>query len=199
MASLGVRALSRGSAATQLQYRCPRCRYYAVASLAATTATPPPLLVKLRKDLKTAMLEKDTNRLSVLRSLIADVTNAAKSNTPIKTDMQLLSLLRKRQAAANQAKQEFEAAGRKDLVEKEEGQVVVLEQYAESMDMLSADEIRDAVMKAVDQAKEQQSVGNKTNMGDVLKKVLGTGGSLDGKAVDRREVTRIVKEVMTLS
>lgn len=190
--------MSRGRAAIQLHYRCPRCRYYAATSPAATTATPPPLLVKLRRDLKTAMLEKDTNRLSVLRSLIADVTNAAKSNTPIKTDMQLLSLLRKRQAAANQAKQEFEAAGRRDLVEKEEGQVVVLEQYAESMDMLSADEIRDAVMKAVDEVKEQQSVG-KTNMGDVLKKVLGTGGSLDGKAVDRKEVTRIVKEVMTLS
>ena len=159
----------------------------------------PPLLLKLRKDLKTAMVEKDANRLSVLRSLIADVTNSAKANNPIKTDMQLLSMLRKRQAAAKQASSEFKAAGRSDLVEKEEDQVSVLEEYAGSVETISNDDVRDIVMKVVEEAKAEQEQAGKMNMGDVLKKLLGPGGSLDGKPVDRKEVARIVKDVMTMS
>lgn len=144
------------------------------------------------------MQQKDTNRLNVLRNLIADITNSAKRNDPVKTDMQVLSLLRKRQASAKQASDEFKAAGRQDLVEKEEGQVDVLEEYAGSVETASEDDIRDVVMKVVEDAKGAQSVG-KLNMGDVLKKLLGPGGSLEGKPVDRSQVARIVKQVLTMS
>ena len=78
---------------------CPQCRHYATTSEPSTLQAPP-LLLKLRSDLKTAMKAKDTPRLNVLRALLADVTNSAKTSNPIKTDMQLLSLLRKRAAAA---------------------------------------------------------------------------------------------------
>ncbi|KAF2484966.1 Yqey-like protein-domain-containing protein [Neohortaea acidophila] len=177
---------------SRLRYICPQCRGYADVS------APPPLLIKLRKDLKTAMQNKDTNRLNVLRSLIADVTNAAKTSSPIKTDMQILSLLRKRQAAAKQASEEFKAAGRQDLVEKEQGQVGVLEEYAGSVETISADDIREVVIRVVNDSKEQRPDGQ-ANIGEVLKKLLGAGGSLDGKPVDRKEVSRIVKEVLTMS
>ena len=145
------------------------------------------------------MKEKDTNRLNVLRGLLAEVTNAAKTNNPVKTDMQLLSMLKKRTATAKQASDEFKSAGREDLVEKEEDQVKVLEEYAGDVKTLSTDDIRDAVMKTVDEAKAQQSAPGKINMGDILKRLLAPGGILDGKPVDRAEVARIVKEVLTMS
>lgn len=145
------------------------------------------------------MKEKDTNRLNVLRGLLAEVTNAAKTNNPVKTDMQLLSMLKKRAATAKQASGEFKSAGRDDLVEKEEDQVKVLEEYAGDVKTLSTDDIRDAVMKTVDEAKAQQSAPGKINMGDILKRLLAPGGILDGKPVEKAEVARIVKEVLTMS
>lgn len=140
------------------------------------------------------MKEKDTNRLNVLRGLISDVTNSAKTNSPIKTDMQLLALLRKRAASAKQASSEFKSAGREDLVEREEDQAKVLQEYAGGVETMSSDDIRDAVTKVVEQTRAES--GAKLNMGDVLKKLLAPGGSLDGKPVEKSEVARIVKDAL---
>lgn len=152
-------------------------------------------MLKLRADLKTAMQQKDKPRLNVLRSLLADVTNAAKTSSPIQSDMQLLSLLRKRAAAAQTAKAEFAGAGRQDLVEQEEQQAAVLDEYAGGVQTMGLDHIRDVVQKVVEEGKAAAS-GKALNMGDVLKKLLGTGGSLEGKNVERSEVARVVKQVL---
>ncbi|SMQ51186.1 unnamed protein product [Zymoseptoria tritici ST99CH_1A5] len=182
-----TRSLLRSRLAVRTSYVCPRCRTY------ATPIPPaPPLLLKLKGDLKTAMKAKDTNRLNVLRTILAEVTNSAKSPNPIKSDMQLLSLLRKRAAAAKNAGDEFKAAGREDLVEKEEQQAAVMEEYAGSVETLSEDDIKAAVRGVVDSAE-----GDKPNMGVVLKTLLGPGGSLEGKPVDRAVVARLVKQVIS--
>lgn len=145
------------------------------------------------------MKDKDTNRLNVLRGLLSEVTNAAKTNSPIKTDMQLLSLLKRRRATAKQASEEFKNAGRNDLVQKEEDQVTILQEYEGDVKTMSDDDIRDVVIRAVEEAKAKQTTPGKINMGDVLKKLLAPGGTLDGKPVERAEVARIVKEVLTMS
>lgn len=152
------------------------------------------MLLKLKGDLKTAMKAKDTNRLNALRGLLAEVTNQAKTSNPIKTDMQLLSLLRKRTTAAKAAGEEFKAAGREDLLEKEEAQAAIFEEYAGGVETMPESDIKAAVTKAVDEVKA--IVEGKVNMGDVLKKILGPGGSLEGKPVDRSEVARIVKQAL---
>lgn len=187
-----MNALSRSSRSLRTGWICPQCRHYATPS--PTGLPAPPLLLKIRNDLKTAMKEKDKNRLNVLRGLLSEVTNSAKTNSPIKTDMQLLSLLRKRAASAKHASSEFKSAGREDLVEAEEGQAKVLEEYAGGVETMSTEDIRDAVAKTVDEVKGSSS--GKVNMGDVLKKLLGPGGHLEGKPVERAEVARMVKEVL---
>ncbi|KAK1042261.1 hypothetical protein LTR74_018541, partial [Friedmanniomyces endolithicus] len=134
------------------------------------------------------MQQKDKTRLAVVRSLLAEVTNAAKTSSPIQTDMQLLSLLRKSAAAAQTAKAEFAGAGRQDLVEHEEQQAKVLEEYAGGVEPLGADSVRDAVQRAVEQGRAALAAGGKAaNMGDVLKK---------GKNVERSDVARVVKQMM---
>ncbi|KAK4893602.1 hypothetical protein LTR27_008069 [Elasticomyces elasticus] len=146
-------------------------------------------------DLKTAMQQKDKPRLNVLRSLLADVTNAAKTSSPIQSDMQMLSLLRKRLAAAEAAKKEFDGAGRKDLVEQEDAQAKVLENYMGGVETMGADSISEAVKAVVEEGKAAAS-GKVMVMGDVLKKLLGAGGSLEGKNVERSEVARVVKQML---
>ena len=140
------------------------------------------------------MKAKDTNRLNVLRTILAEVTNQAKTSNPINTDMQLLSLLRKRAAAAKTAGAEFKAAGRQDLTEQEERQAAVMEEYAGGVETMSESDVRDAVNAVVDEVKA--AAQGKINMGDVLKKLLSPGGSLDGKPVERSEVARIVKNAL---
>ncbi|KAI9821285.1 MAG: hypothetical protein M1827_004021 [Pycnora praestabilis] len=167
-----------------------RC-YYATVP---TTPSAPPLLLKIRADMKTAMKEKDTNRLNVLRALIAETANAAKTSSPIKTNIQLLSLLRKRAAASKAASQEFSAANRNDLSDKEDAQVAVLEEYAGGVETIGEDEIRRTVNKVMEGIKGE---GAHVDMGGILKKVIGPGGVLDGKPVERAEVARIVKETLS--
>lgn len=187
-----TRMLLRSRIALRNNWVCQSCQTIRYSS---TDAPASPLLSKLKGDLKTAMKAKDTARLNVLRGVIAEVTNSAKTSSPIKTDMQLLSVLKKRVAAAKAAQQEFKAAGRDDLVEKEQQQVDVLDEYADSVETMGVEEIQNAVKAVVDQAKAAAQ-NAKINMGEVLKKVLGPGGSLEGKPVDRAEVARIVKQTL---
>lgn len=167
---------------------CPQCRFY-------TSEPPPasPLLLKLRTDLKTAMKAKDTARLNVLRSLLAEVTNAAKTQNPIKSDMQLLSLLRKRQAAAKAASEEFKTAGREDLVEREEGQVKILDEYAGDVEVMGVEDVREAVRSTIEQLRAK---GAEMKAGPVMKAVFAEGGSLEGKNVERSMVPGVVKELL---
>ncbi|KAK3678377.1 hypothetical protein LTR78_001674 [Recurvomyces mirabilis] len=176
-------------------YICAHCRHYATPSDTATPAPAPALLLKLRSDLKTAMQQKDKPRLNVLRGVLAEVTNAAKTNKPIQSDMQLLSLLRKRAAAAKTASAEFSSAGRQDLVETEEQQARIMEDYAGGVEVMSGEGLREAVQKVVEEVKRAAG-GKATSMGDVLKRLIGPGGTLDGKPVEKVEVSRLVKEMM---
>lgn len=189
-----IRMLLQRRLATRSAFTCSACRHYAAPS--PSTLPAPPLLLKLRKDLKTAMKEKDTSRLNVLRALLGDVTSQAKTSNPVRTDMQILSMLRKRAAVAKAASEEFRSAGRADLVEREQDQVKIMDEYAGDVETMSVEDIKDAVSKTIDGAKAE---GGKLNMGDVLKKLLGPGGSLDGKPVEKADVAKYVKEQLASS
>lgn len=139
------------------------------------------------------MRAKDTNRLNVLRGILAEVTNAAKTSNPVKSDLQLLSMLRKRSSAAQQAAKEFQDAGRQDLKDKEDAAIAVLEEYAGSVDTVGEQEIRNIVTQALAVMKSE---GVKTTSGDVLKKLLAPGGAFEGKPVEKSQVAKLVKEVL---
>ncbi|MCJ1478532.1 hypothetical protein MMC13_007212 [Lambiella insularis] len=153
----------------------------------------PPLLMKLRSDMKAAMKAKDTNRLEVLRGIIAETTNASKTATPFKTDIQILSLLRKRAAASKAAAQEFGAAKREDLRDKEEAQIAILEEYASGVETVGEDQIIEVAARVVGQMRTE---GQTVNLGTVLKTLVGAGGELDGKPVEGAKVARIVKGML---
>lgn len=159
------------------------------------TSTHPssPLLLKLRSDVKTAMKAKDAARLSVLRSVLSDITNASKTSTPITTDMQVLSLLRKRSAAASEAAELFRRNSREDLAEKEMGQREIIEEYAGSVITLGEEEIR-RVLEEIRARLEGEGV--KINVGSLLKATVGPGGALDGRPVEKDRVASIAKQIL---
>ena len=144
--------------------------------------------------MKTAMRNKDSNRLSVLRSILSQTLNASKTAAPINTDTQMLALLRKTAATSLAASEEFRAAGREDLAENETLQVKIIEDYAGSVPTVGDDEIQSAVRRVIDAIKSDRPE-TKIGTGDVLKKVFAPA-VLGDKPVDRAKVASIVKEIL---
>ncbi|KAF5009811.1 hypothetical protein FDECE_3987 [Fusarium decemcellulare] len=171
----------------------PSASLYRFYSTPASDA-PPPLLSKLKADLKTAMRAKDAPRLAVLRAIMSANLNASKTSTPIKTDVQLVALIRKIQKSAFDAAAEAKTVGREDLVQKEEEQIKVLEEYIANsgVQTLSEAELKAMVQDAVE-ASKAAGVQAKAILGDVMKRLSGT---LEGKDVDRKELAKMVKEVV---
>lgn len=155
----------------------------------------PPLLQKLRADLKTAMRAKDAPRLTAIRTILALTQSAAKSSEPITTDAQLVGLLKKSSRAASDASAEFAAAARQDLVDKEEAQRAVYDEYIASSGVakVSEAELRAVVDLAV---VEEGGAEKKPRMPALLKVLMAPGGPLDGKDYDKAVLVRIVKEVL---
>lgn len=129
----------------------------------------------------------------MVRSLIAETNNAAKTASPIQTDIQLLSLIRKRASAAKEAADQFAAADRPDLKQKEDEQIVILEEYAGHVETLSVEEVEAIIKQQVAAIKE---AGSKLDAGQVLKALFASGGALDGKPTDRKEVASLVKKAI---
>lgn len=189
-------------------------RFYATG-----TSTTPPMLLKIRyttqalppthylptiieanrstayrKDMKTAMQSKDSNRLSVLRALLSQTLNASKTSSPINTDMQMLALLRKSANAAKAASEEFKGAGRQDLADKEDLQRSIMEEYVSGVEVLGEGEIRSAVESVIEGLKGEAN-GKEIKVGDVLKAVFKPE-VLGDKPVEKGDVARIAKELL---
>lgn len=145
--------------------------------------------------MKTAMQAKDTNRLSVLRSLMSQTLNASKTSSPITTDLQMLALVRKTANASRIASAEFKSAGRQDLADKEESQLKIMEEYAGLVETMDEEQIRSAVREVVD---KMEAEGSKMQMGEVLKRVFAPE-ALGEKPVEKGEVAKIVKQVLAKS
>ncbi|KAI1775229.1 GatB/YqeY domain-containing protein [Hypoxylon cercidicola] len=166
----------------------------------SSDAPAPPLLQKIKADLKTAMRAKDAARLTAIRSILAANLNASKTAQPITTDAQLVALLRKTARASADASAEFAAASRQDLVDKEQAQIAVLEEYAAAsgVEEVGEDQLRAVVAGVVTALTSEggaAAADGKVRMGDVMKKLLAPGGPLEGKDVERALLARIVKEV----
>jgi uncharacterized protein YqeY len=138
------------------------------------------------------MQAKDTNRLSVLRSILTQTLNASKTATPINTDLQMLALLRKSANASRMASEEFKGAGRHDLAEKEESQLRIMEEYADGVETIADEDIVAAVKGVVDKMRDESVT---IQMGEVMKRVLAPE-ILGEKPVARGDVAKVVKQVL---
>ena len=131
--------------------------------------------------------------MNVLRAILAETTNAAKTSSPFKTDLQLLSLLRRRAAASKAAAQEFDSAKREDLRDKELAQAVVMEEYASGVQTMGEEEITGIIQDVIHKTKAS---GQSVSMGSLLKAVLGPGGALDGKPVENATVAKLARGIL---
>jgi uncharacterized protein len=151
----------------------------------------------MRGDLKAAMKAKDTARLSVLRALIASTLNASKTSTPVKTNSQLVALLKKHLTASNDAADEFAKAGREDLVEKEQSQAAILSEYVKESGLrtLSQKELDHAIIAVRDEA-AADGIGPGQLLNETIKRLMAGNGPLETVDVDKKDVVKRVRELL---
>ena len=139
-----------------------------------------PLNDKIGGDITAAMKAKDAPRLSALRMLKAAVMNKGVEKGRDLDDGEVLqvvaSLVKQRRDSIDQ----FAKAGRTDLVDKETGEIAVLEAYLPPA--ASAEEIDAAVAAAI----AETAAASVKDMGKVMKAVMPklAGKNADGKAVN---------------
>jgi uncharacterized protein YqeY len=135
---------------------------------------------KVGADIAAAMKSRDAARLSALRMLKAAVMNRSVEKGRDLDDAEVLqvvaSLVKQRRDSIDQ----FSKAGRTDLVEKETGELTVLQAYLPPS--ASAEEIAAAVAEAI----AETGASSPRDMGKVMKAVMPklAGKNADGKAVN---------------
>lgn len=134
------------------------------------------MMDKLREDMKAAMKFKDTVRLSTIRMVLASAKMAEIEKGQALTDGDVLGIIQKGIKTRKESIEQYEKGGRKDLVEKEQAEVRILEGYLPQQ--MSDDELRALVQKLI----AEESAQTKRDIGKVMKRIMSEHkGKVDGK------------------
>ena len=135
-------------------------------------------------DITAAMKKKDQARLSALRMLKAAVMNKEVEKKRGLEDAEVLQVIAALAKQRRDSIEQFKAAGRTDLVDKETGELAILESYLPPA--ASAADIDAAVVAAI----ADTGATSAKDMGKVMKAVMP---KLAGKNADGRVVNEAVR------
>ncbi|HTR47360.1 MAG TPA: GatB/YqeY domain-containing protein [Verrucomicrobiae bacterium] len=145
-------------------------------------------LERIQSDLTAAMKGKDELRLSVLRMVKTALKNKEIEKVRPLDDMESLqvlqTLVKQRQDSAHQ----FREGGRKDLAEKEEKEITIIEEYLPPAP--SDSDMQHAIEAAINEA----GADSLKQMGAVIK---AARARLEGKAIDGKVLSDRVRERLT--
>jgi uncharacterized protein YqeY len=143
-----------------------------------------PIVEQINRDITAAMKAKEAERLSALRMMKTALT-LRQTELPGDVDdteagRVLNTLLKQRRDAAEQ----YRAAGRIDLAEKEENEARLIQTY------LPASASEDEMARAVDETIAELGATSMKDLGAVMKAVRP---KLEGKTVDGKALSDLVK------
>ena len=140
------------------------------------------LKLQITEDMKSAMRSKDTVRLGTIRLLLSEIKQKEVDERVELRDDNIVSIIEKMLKQRCDSIEAFNKADRKDLVEREELEVKVLQDYMPQQ--LTEDEVEKAVIDVIEssEAKSIKDMGvvmgilkpmlvGKANMADVSKKI----------------------------
>jgi uncharacterized protein YqeY len=131
-------------------------------------------------DIAAAMKARDASRLSALRMLKAAVMNKSVEKGRDLEDAEILQVVASLVKQRRDSIEQFGKAGRSDLVEKETGELTVLQAYLPPS--ATPEEINAAVAEAI----AETGASSPKDIGKVMKAVMPklAGKNADGKAVN---------------
>lgn len=138
------------------------------------------LTEKVNGEIAAAMKAKNQVRLSALRMLKAAIMNKEVEKNRSIDDAEVLQVIGSLVKQRRDSIEQFAKAGRTDLVEKESGEMKILEEYLPPA--ASAEDIAAAVAAAI----AETGASSPKDMGKVMKAVMPklAGKSADGRAVN---------------
>jgi uncharacterized protein YqeY len=135
---------------------------------------------KIAADITASMKAKDAVRLSTLRMLKAAVMNKGVEKKSDLDDAEILQVVASLVKQRKDSVEQFEKAGRTDLVQKETGEIAILQEFLPPA--AGQDEIDAAVAAAI----AETGASSMKDLGKVMKAVMPklAGKNADGKAVN---------------
>ena len=141
-----------------------------------------PLKLQITDDMKSAMRSKDSERLGTIRLILAEIKQKEVDERIELVDEDIVLIIEKMLKQRRDSIDAFNKAERKDLVQKEELEIKVLQDYMPQQ--LTEDEVEKAIVDAIESsgAKSMKDMGavmgilkakhaGKVNMADVSKKI----------------------------
>jgi uncharacterized protein len=134
---------------------------------------------RVSQEIKTAMLAKDAERLSVLRMLKSTLGYAQiERKTENLSDGDVVTIVQKEVKKRRDSMEQFEKGGRPELASKEKEEITVLESFLPKA--FSAEELEQLVKATI----QELDATSKKDMGPVIKAVQAkAAGRADGKTV----------------
>jgi uncharacterized protein YqeY len=134
---------------------------------------------RLNEDMKQAMKSQDKFRLSVIRMVRSSIKNQEIDLKRTLDDNEVLDILSREIKQRKDSLQEFEKAGRGDLVESLKAELVILAEYQPQQ--LTEEEVKAIVQETI----EQVGASSKADMGKVMTALMPkVKGRADGKIVN---------------
>lgn len=143
-----------------------------------------PLTTRVNAEITAAMKAQQAGRLSTLRLLKSAITNRGVEKNRDLDDAEVLQVVAQLVKQRRDSIEQFAAAGRTDLVEKETAELAILEEYQPPA--ASPAEIDAAVATAI----AETGASSPKDMGKVMKAVMVL---LAGKTADGRVISEAVK------
>lgn len=139
---------------------------------------------RIQAELHDAMRARQETRKSALRMLTAAIRNAEiEARVPALDDAQVLAVIQKQVKQRQDSIAEFQKAGRQDLVEKEAGEMAVLQEF------LPAQASREEIEAAARAVIAETGASSAKDIGRVMPVLVKRfAGTADGRAIN--EVVR---------
>lgn len=134
---------------------------------------------QLNGDLKKYLKEKNTVALNSVRSVITEIKNQEVEKGKELSDEEIMKLIKKQVKMREDSIEQFEKAGRIDLVDKEKKELELLKEYLP--EELSEEELN----KIVEETIKEVEAFSKKDFGKVMKAVMQkVQGRADGKKIN---------------
>ncbi len=134
---------------------------------------------KLQQEIKQAMKEKETVKLSTLRLLMSEIKNKEIDAGKELEEADILSIIQKAAKQRKESIEQYRKGGREELAAKEEQELRILETYLPQQ--LSREELEAIIKEAIAKC----GATSPKEMGKVMKEVMpAVKGKADGKEVN---------------
>lgn len=141
---------------------------------------------QILNDMKTYMKNKDSVALGAIRMLNAEIKNAEIEKKRELKDEEIVNIISSAIKKRRESITFYQKGGRKDLLDKEEHEIKVLQKYLP--EQLTDSELKDIIMDAINKEPEE----NRKNFGIIMKKVMS---KVKGRA-EGSKVNKFVKEII---